>query len=611
MRASAWAGPALLAGAGLASCGLPTDARSPADCLKLLQGGVRPIADERSARFLGKVEEATAGCRGGERAVRQRATPWVDWSNYWGTGDARSRGRRGTSEDRRGIEGALVDLEYQRLELIAFNLLDNGGTYEAYVQGRGSLPGPALEAWPELRLAPTHPGYAAVGGAGEQRCRGALARYRTLTGICNDLANPAMGATGQRFSRLVEFEATFPELGADELAKNRHGDRIGLLKPDPQRISRALLSREAEGDYQKADTLNVLAAFWIQFQTHDWFSHLEEGRNGPGLMPTGCQAKDADCRPGDRIDRSLFADLSAPPRFTAGGRSRLARAYKTSRNTVTAWWDASQLYGYDEKSLLRVKRDPSDAAKLLLVPADDDSRGYLPILGAHDPMNPAWAGQEATAFPDNWNVGLSFFHNLFAREHNAFVDAFRAQAERSPEADCGLRDPDRLGAVVRYRDVTAEQLFEVARLVVAAEIAKIHTLEWTTQLLYDEPLYLALRANWDGLFEASPLVSRVLAQLVSRLGTASAAAAPTSGTRSSRPAPASWGWNAPTTSARRSTFPRSSSPPTACTLSCPTRSSTAACATTRTSSASASRSSTPSAAGRRRAFAGAGSRAGR
>ncbi|HEY7921816.1 MAG TPA: oxygenase, partial [Vicinamibacteria bacterium] len=187
MRASAWAGTVLLAGAGLASCGPPTDARSPADCLKVLQGGLRPIADERSTRFLGKVEEATAGCRGGERAVRYRTTPWVDWANYWGTGDARSRGRRGTSEDRRGIEGALVDLEYQRLELIAFNLLDNGGSYEAYVQGRGSLPGPALEAWPELR--------------GEQRCRGALARYRTLTGICNDLANPAMGATGQRFSR--------------------------------------------------------------------------------------------------------------------------------------------------------------------------------------------------------------------------------------------------------------------------------------------------------------------------------------------------------------------------------------------------------------------------
>src|SRR6185503_18303823 len=35
----------------------------------------------------------------------------------------------------------------------------------------------------------------------------------------------------------------------------------------------------------------------------------------------------------------------------------------------------------------------------------------------------------------------------------------------------------------------------------------------------DEPLYLALHANWDGLFEASPLVSSVLAQVVGRLGT--------------------------------------------------------------------------------------------
>ena len=39
----------------------------------------------------------------------------------------------------------------------------------------------------------------------------------------------------------------------------------------------------------------------------------------------------------------------------------------------------------------------------------------------------------------------------------------------------------------------------VARLVVAAEIAKIHTIEWTPQLLYDEPLYKGMNANWSGL----------------------------------------------------------------------------------------------------------------
>ena len=39
-----------------------------------------------------------------------------------------------------------------------------------------------------------------------------------------------------------------------------------------------------------------------------------------------------------------------------------------------------------------------------------------------------------------------------------------------------------------YTDVSDEEIYDVARLVVAAEIAKIHTIEWTTQLLYDEPL---------------------------------------------------------------------------------------------------------------------------
>jgi len=46
-----------------------------------------------------------------------------------------------------------------------------------------------------------------------------------------------------------------------------------------------------------------------------------------------------------------------------------------------------------------------------------------------------------------------------------------------------LRNPVNSDGVIRYRDFTPTELFEIARLVVAAEIAKIHTIEWTTQLL--------------------------------------------------------------------------------------------------------------------------------
>lgn len=52
---------------------------------------------------------------------------------------------------------------------------------------------------------------------------------------------------------------------------------------------------------------------------------------------------------------------------------------------------------------------------------------------------------------------------------------------------------------------------------VAAEIAKIHTTEWTPQLLYDEPLYAAMNANWNGLLgSGGGDVSKVLNDIVTK-----------------------------------------------------------------------------------------------
>ena len=169
----------------------------------------------------------------------------------------------------------------------------------------------------------------------------------------------------------------------------------------------------------------------------------------------------------------------------------------------------------------RVKRDPRAPAKFLLEPngtSATEKPGYLPVLGPSDPQNPQWAGQEAVAFPDNWNVGLSFFHNVFAREHNLFVDEFRRQGAATPEADCGLRNPARPTQAIEYQEVTDNELFEVARLVVSAEIAKIHTIEWTPQMLYNEPLHLAMSANWSGLLQNHPLVSAALEKVVHWFG---------------------------------------------------------------------------------------------
>lgn len=538
---------------------------STTHCTKMvLRGDIQTVAQTREQRFLGKVPESTARCLGGKRAENFREGPWLDWPNYWAAGDATSLAPARLLSDAKvigpnahGINAALYELELQRIELIKFNLFDNNKTYEAYVTGRNGEAGPVLNTWPEMRLPESHPDFTAVGGGQAQVCRGASIRFRSLTGICNDIRNPLMGSTHQLFARNVDFDTTFPDLGLNEMTKNRHGDRVGLLKPDPQIISRKLFTRaqsqpdkcregyglpggakEAECDYEKAPFFNVLAAFWIQFMTHDWFAHLEEGHNRPDWMAVGCatqlvknveqlvtseEAKSLGCRPDDKIDAALIAEGAKPKTFTQGGKTYLTRAPKTTANHVTAWWDASQLYGYDERSARRVKRDPADPAKLLLMPATEgdgtgNKQGYLPVFETGDPINPEWSGQEATAFPDNWSIGMSFYHNVFAREHNAVVEEFRKQTVRTPDADSGLRNPADPDRVIRYKDVTSDELFEVARLVVAAEIAKIHTIEWTTQLLYNEPLNRGMNANWSGVFAKYETVAEALKEVVRRLG---------------------------------------------------------------------------------------------
>lgn len=474
------------------------EARELKACAQAVLSGFLKIPADRSQRFLGKVSEANALCRGGQKALQFRRTPWVDWSQYWGTGDMSSLPKGYLSKQIpafRGVTGALLDLEYQRVELIKFNLFDNNGTYRKFVTGDGSTGGPALKVWPEMRLPKQDPNYQAVGGDGAQKCSADLIRARTLSGICNDVFNPLMGSNGTPFARNVEFETTFPDQGQTVLTKNRHGDRLGLMTPDPQVISRKLFTRtqsnsaacnsgfglpdnsaDSNCDYQKAPFFNVLAAYWIQFMTHDWFSHMDDGHNASGSMETGCktqkvnnvetpltpeQAKELGCRPEDRVDPTYVSQDAKPETFSSNGKDYLSRAPKTFANNNTAWWDASQLYGYDETSRRRVKRDPQDRAKMLLEPrGGENGPGYLPVLGAGDPFQKQWAGQESVAFPDNWSIGLSFYHNLFAREHNAFVDEFRKESAKKPNADSGLRNPSDPKRTIRNADVTPDELFE-------------------------------------------------------------------------------------------------------------------------------------------------------
>ncbi|MFD0525132.1 peroxidase family protein [Paractinoplanes durhamensis] len=137
-------------------------------------------------------------------------------------------------------------------------------------------------------------------------------------------------------------------------------------------------------------------------------------------------------------------------------------------NAASHWWDGSEVYGTQPEKA----RELRDGAKLRLTP-----EGYLPV-DVH--------GSEITGFNEAWWLGLSGMHTLFAREHNVLVDELRA---RNPQW-------------------TDERLFQTARLIVAALIAKIHTVEWTPAILATEVLDRGMHVNWYGV-PAKDWLSRI------------------------------------------------------------------------------------------------------
>ncbi|MFZ2649313.1 MAG: peroxidase family protein [Burkholderiaceae bacterium] len=274
-----------------------------------------------------------------------------------------------------------------------------------------------------------------------------VTHFRTADGSWNNLADPKEGAAGTRFLRNVNAEAMQAETGAR------------LLSPNPREISLELLSRPVDARTGQAvmkevPFLNMLAASWIQFMNGDWINH-------------------GDIRFTDLIEVDLPQDDPARGRYrqtkmfigrTQADPTRMdgrEEAPTSSINEVTHWWDGSQIYGSDQATQDRLRSGVDGKLRL-----NDD--GTLPLDRK---------GIEETGFTRNWWVGLTMLHTLFAREHNAVCDHLKAA----------------------YPAWDDNRLFNVARLINAAVMAKIHTIEWTPAILPNATLNAGLNANWYGL----------------------------------------------------------------------------------------------------------------
>jgi len=274
---------------------------------------------------------------------------------------------------------------------------------------------------------------------------------RTADGSYNDLAKPWMGMTNARFGRNMPLAETFGEKPPT------------LYEPSPRLISRELMARK---EFIPVPHLNVLAAAWIQFMVHDWLSH---GPNDKTMPPHDIPLPPGDDWPGGKM--TVLPTLSDPPR----GPEEQGRP-AVYNNVETHWWDASQIYGSTlaRQHLVRTGVNSGkilEDGKLAL-----QSDGSLPIENRTEHGKPI-TGQELAGVNGNWWVGISVLHTLFAHEHNAIVDRLR----------------------VDYPEASGEWLFQKARLVNAALLAKIHTVEWTPALMNSPEGRMAMRGNFWGI----------------------------------------------------------------------------------------------------------------
>ena len=131
----------------------------------------------------------------------------------------------------------------------------------------------------------------------------------------------------------------------------------------------------------------------------------------------------------------------------------------TYLNTETHWWDGSQLYGSNVDAQKRVR-------------SGEDGK----LLVEQDGMLPRELVAQASKEPGFW-VGLALLQTLFVLEHNAICDRLCAE----------------------YPSWSDDELFDRARLINSALLAKIHTVEWTTAILGHPTMQIGMRTNWWGL----------------------------------------------------------------------------------------------------------------
>lgn len=262
-------------------------------------------------------------------------------------------------------------------------------------------------------------------------------RRRSKSAFGTDLVIPTAGMEGSWIGR------NMPAL--PKHLRDPHG------KPDVQLIAQRLLARD---DFKPAGSqLNILAASWIQAMVHDWIGHFD----GRKVITVG-----------SRETESLCPFARNPFRFKET-EDQPGGFYRSNRSM---WWDGSFVYGNSDLCLnqARLQVNGKVTAKMKV-----NTTPNLLVEKITEKQNGTSTSIYATGDNQNSWVGVALLQDLFLREHNFICDR------------------------IADGKMTEDEIFDKARIIISALIAKIHTTDWTVELLDTRLLEIGMNTNWDGL----------------------------------------------------------------------------------------------------------------
>jgi peroxidase len=310
--------------------------------------------------------------------------------------------------------------------------------------------------------------------------------WRTIDGTNNNLAVPGQGAAETQQIRFG-YQAQFPDGFGDAII-------TAPKRANPRTISNIIHAQA--GSVPNDRHLTDWAFQWGQWITHD----LDLTRNGPqfNTLSTGVAG---DFRipfedPNDPLgpnpipfDRSEYDPATGTP-DPFPGTTRLNR--REVINSVTSYIDGSLIYGSDPVRQAALRTFQGGKLK---TSADGQ---LLPLNTAGLPnADPFHLGAQLYLAGDiraNEQANLTAVHTLFVREHNRLADRLHSQ----------------------YPGLTDEQIYQVARRLVGAEMQAITYEEYLPAVLGFEHAPDPAAANYDPNVNAA--VTNSFAHAVFRFG---------------------------------------------------------------------------------------------